>query len=315
MPLELRYNKRGDITLELNGVVVIDKPQDFTSHDVVAVMRRKLQTKKIGHTGTLDPMATGVLPICVGRATKIVDFLMDRKKAYACEMLLGSATDTQDQWGTVISQSDDFEYSEATIIETILSFVGDIDQMPPMYSALKVGGEKLVDMARQGIVIERETRRRTIYSIENIVVRHRTISFDVTCSKGTYIRTLCHDIGLKLGCFAHMTALNRTMTEPFDLSQAVKLDEITLENVQEHMISVETALSFLPSVTIKGSYKLNTLVKNGVPIDFSRFLKETLSDSIYKIYIDKTFWGIGEQTSDGLFMRKVLRDDSEDEIG
>ena len=301
--------------MELNGVVVIDKPQDYTSHDVVAIMRRKLQTRKIGHTGTLDPMATGVLPICVGRATKIVDFLMDRKKAYACEMLLGSATDTQDQWGTVISQNDDFELTEATIFDAIRSFIGEIDQMPPMYSALKIGGEKLVDLARQGIVVERETRKRTIYSIENIDVRHRTISFDVTCSKGTYIRTLCHDIGLKLGCYAHMTALSRTMTEPFDLSQAVKLDVLTLKNVHEHMISIEEALSFMPSVTIRGSEKLNTLVKNGVPIDFSRFLKETLSLSNYKIYIDQTFWGIGEQTLEGLFMRKVLRDDSEDEIG
>ncbi len=301
--------------MELNGVVVIDKPQDYTSHDIVAIMRRKLQTKKIGHTGTLDPMATGVLPICVGRATKIVDFLMDRKKSYACEMLLGSETDTQDQWGSVMAQCDSFDYSENEIVETIRSFIGEIDQMPPMYSALKIGGEKLVDLARQGIVIERETRKRTIFSIENIVVRHRTISFDVTCSKGTYIRTLCHDIGLKLGCYAHMTVLKRTMTEPFDLSQAIKLDALSLDNVQEHLISIEDALSWMPSVTIKGSEKLNTLVKNGVPIDFSRFLRKTLSETLYKFYIDQTFWGIAEQTSDGLYMRKVLRDDSEDEIG
>lgn len=301
--------------MELNGVVVINKPQDYTSHDVVAIMRRKLQTKKIGHTGTLDPMATGVLPICIGRATKIVDFLMDRKKSYACEMLLGSATDTQDQWGTVIDKNDNFEISESTILETIKSFVGEIEQMPPMYSAIKVGGEKLVDLARQGIVIERALRKRTIFDIDQIIVRHHTIAFEVTCSKGTYIRTLCHDIGIKLGCFAHMTALNRIKTEPFDLSQAVTLEALTLENVHEHMISIEDALSFMPSVTIKGSQKLNTLVKNGVPIDFSRFLKEKLSLSFYKIYIDQTFWGIGEQTSDGLFMRKVLRDDSEDEIG
>jgi len=315
MQLELRYYKRGDQTLELNGVVVIDKPQDYTSHDVVAIMRRKLQTKKIGHTGTLDPMATGVLPICIGRATKIVDFLMDRKKAYACEMVLGSATDTQDKWGTVIAKNDDFDISEAMILETIRSFIGDIDQMPPMYSALKVGGEKLVDLARQGIVIERETRKRTIFNIENIIVRHHTINFDVTCAKGTYIRTLCHDIGLKLGCYAHMTSLNRTMTEPFDLSQAIKLDTLTLDNVHEHIISIEDALNWMPSVTIKGSEKLNILVKNGVPIDFSRFLKKSLSEAFYKIYIDQIFWGIGEQTGDGLFMRKVLRDDSEDIIG
>ncbi len=301
--------------MELNGVVVIDKQQEYTSHDVVAIMRRKLQTKKIGHTGTLDPMATGVLPVCIGRATKIVDFLMDRKKSYTCEMRLGSATDTQDQWGSVTSQCDFFDLSELEIIEVIQSFIGEIDQMPPMYSALKIGGEKLVDLARQGITVERETRKRTIFAIDNIVVRHHTISFDVTCSQGTYIRTLCHDIGNKLGCDAHMTALNRTMTEPFDLSQAISLDTLSLDNVKEHLISIEDALSWMPSVTIKGSEKLNTLVKNGVPIDFSRFLKETLSEAIYKIYIDKTFWGIAEQTSDGLYMKKVLRDDSEDEIG
>ena len=151
---------------ELNGVIVINKPQNMTSHDVVAILRRKLKTKKIGHTGTLDPMATGVLPVCIGKSTKIVDFLMDRKKGYACEMVLGSATDTQDCWGTITERSELPIPSEHEILKTIESFVGEIDQIPPMYSALKVGGEKLVDLARQGIVIERAPRRRTIYSID-----------------------------------------------------------------------------------------------------------------------------------------------------
>ena len=169
--------------MDINGVIIINKPQDMTSHDVVAIMRKRLQTKKIGHTGTLDPMATGVLPICVGKATKIVDFLMDRKKAYHCEMKLGSATDTQDQWGTITDLADASQLSIEEIESAVLSFVGEISQIPPMYSALKVGGEKLVDLARQGIVIDREARTRTIHAIDNIVVRQQTISFDVICSK------------------------------------------------------------------------------------------------------------------------------------
>ena len=293
----------------MNGVVVVNKPQNMTSHDVVAIMRRKLKTKKIGHTGTLDPMATGVLPICVGKATKIVDFLMDRKKAYACEMILGSATDTQDQWGTVTHRCDAFDLSTEQIVSVIESFVGDIDQIPPMYSALKLGGEKLVDLARQGIIVEREPRRRTIFSIENIVVRQHTIAFDVTCSKGTYIRTLCHDIGIKLGCYAHMTALNRTMTEPFYIEQALELDEIELDTISDYMISIEDALGFMASIEVTGTPKLIKQVTNGLKVDFSNYLKANHQDIYFKIYIDKEFWGIGERTDEGLFMRKVLKED------
>lgn len=293
----------------MNGVVVINKPQNMTSHDVVAIMRRKLKTKKIGHTGTLDPMATGVLPICVGKATKIVDFLMDRKKAYACEMILGSATDTQDQWGTITHKCDYLDLSTEEIVLAIQSFVGDIDQIPPMYSALKLGGEKLVDLARQGIVVEREPRRRTIFSIENIVVRQHTINFNVTCSKGTYIRTLCHDIGIKLGCYGHMTALNRTMTEPFYISQALELDEIELETISDYMISIEDALGFMASIEVTGTPKLIKQVTNGMKVDFSKYIQTNHHETYFKIYIDREFWGIGERTEEGLFMRKVLKED------
>ena len=293
----------------MNGVVVINKPQNMTSHDVVAIMRRKLKTKKIGHTGTLDPMATGVLPICVGKATKIVDFLMDRKKAYACEMILGSATDTQDQWGTVTDSCDVFELTTEEIEFAVQSFVGDIEQIPPMYSALKLGGEKLVDLARQGIVVEREPRRRTIFSIENIVVRQHTIAFDVTCSKGTYIRTLCHDIGIKLGCYGHMTALNRTMTEPFYIGQALELDEIELDTIDDYLISIEEALGFMSSIEVPGTPRLIKQVTNGMKVDFSKYNKTNHHEIYFKIYIDKEFWGIGERTDEGLFMRKVLKED------
>ncbi|WP_459849000.1 tRNA pseudouridine(55) synthase TruB [Fusibacter bizertensis] len=292
----------------MTGVVVIDKPQNMTSHDVVAIMRKKLKTKKIGHTGTLDPMATGVLPICIGKATKIVDFLVDRKKTYHCEMILGSATDTQDCWGTVIDQVESFEVNEETIIETMYTFLGEIDQVPPMYSAIKIGGEKLVDLARQGIVIDREPRKRVIYALENIVVRQQTIEFDVTCSKGTYIRTLCHDIGLKLGCFGHMISLRRTMTEPFDLEMAVSLDDIDLESINNYLMSIDEALSWMPTVFLKGNSKMITLLNNGVKLDLAKHYKDKLSELIYKVYIDEVFWGIAEKQDNGLFFRKILKD-------
>lgn len=307
MRFQKPYNK-GELSLEMTGVVVIDKPQNMTSHDVVAIMRKKLKTKKIGHTGTLDPMATGVLPICIGKATKIVDFLVDRKKTYHCEMKLGSATDTQDCWGTVIDRVDSFEVNAEAIIETMYSFLGEIDQVPPMYSAIKIGGEKLVDLARQGIIIDREPRKRVIYALENIVVRQQTIEFDVTCSKGTYIRTLCHDIGIKLGCFAHMTALRRTMTEPFDLEMAVSLDDIDLENVNDYLINIEEALSWMPTLFLKGNPKMITLLNNGVKLDLARHHKDKLSESIYRVYIDEVFWGIAEKQDNGLFFRKILKD-------
>ena len=295
--------------MDINGVIIINKPQDMTSHDVVAIMRKRLQTKKIGHTGTLDPMATGVLPICVGKATKIVDFLMDRKKAYHCEMKLGSATDTQDQWGTITDLADASQLSIEEIESAVLSFVGEISQIPPMYSALKVGGEKLVDLARQGIVIDREARTRTIHAIDNIVVRQQTISFDVICSKGTYIRTLCHDIGLKLNCFGHMTALTRTFTEPFYLDRAIAPFDVDLDSIGPYVISIEEALAFLPSINVKTGHRIIEKVKNGVRIDFSKYLTIAQNDSedrLYKIYIEHAFWGIGEKTEQGIFMKKVL---------
>ena len=284
----------------------------MTSHDVVAIMRRKLKTKKIGHTGTLDPMATGVLPICVGKATKIVDFLMDRKKAYHCQMVLGSATDTQDQWGTVTEVGDASHISEGDIRNVLKTFIGEIEQIPPMYSALKVGGEKLVDLARKGIVVEREARVRTIYAIENVVVRQQTIEFDVICAKGTYVRTLCHDIGVKLGCFAHMTSLVRTLSEPFDLSRALDPFAVELDMIEPHVISIEAALSFMPSIYVGRHHRLIELVKNGVKVDFTRFLNDNLQNKLlqdeiyYKIYIDQVFWGIGEKTEKGLFMKKIM---------
>ena len=292
--------------MELNGVLVVDKPQNMTSHDVVSIMRRALKTKKVGHTGTLDPMATGVLPICVGKATKIVDFLMDRKKAYVCEMTLGSATDTQDRWGEVTDEVTDFQVSQEAIVSAVYSFVGEIQQIPPMYSALKVNGEKLVDLARKGIVVDRAPRRRTIYQIEIIDVRHHTVKFKVVCSKGTYIRTLCHDIGLKLGTFAHMTELRRVLSEPFDLAQAVTIDQIKQDASAIKLVAMEDALSFMPEVRVKADERLIKRVENGVKTNFSKYVDNESSGLYYRLFLNDTFWGVLEKQSDGVFVKKVL---------
>ncbi|MBE0450653.1 MAG: tRNA pseudouridine(55) synthase TruB [Clostridia bacterium] len=292
----------------MNGVIIIDKPVDMTSHDVVAIMRRKLKTKKIGHTGTLDPMATGVLPICIGKATKIVDFLMDQKKTYQCTMSLGSATDTQDRWGEVTMTGDCSRLNEDEIKDAILSFVGEIHQIPPMYSALKVNGEKLVDLARKGIIVEREARIRTIHSIEDMVVRQHTISFSVTCSKGTYIRTLCHDIGLKLGCFGHMTELRRTSSDPFSIGNAVILDDLTLENMGNHIITIERALDWMPIILLPLNSKFLKQVQNGVRIKLDQYVKEPLDakDTFYRVFIEDQFYGLAEKIENGIYMKKLM---------
>lgn len=292
----------------INGVIIIDKPVDMTSHDVVAIMRRKLKTKKIGHTGTLDPMATGVLPICIGKATKIVDFLMDQKKTYQCTMNFGSATDTQDRWGEVTMTGDCSGLDEGKIKDAILSFIGEIHQIPPMYSALKVNGEKLVDLARKGIVVEREARIRTIHNIENIVVRQHTASFSVTCSKGTYIRTLCHDIGLKLGCYGHMTELRRTASEPFLIGNAVILEDLTLENLGNHIITIEKALDWMPIILLPANSELLKQVQNGVRIKLDQYVKEPMDakDKFYRVFIEDQFYGLAEKVENGIFMKKLM---------
>ncbi|MBR4182971.1 MAG: tRNA pseudouridine(55) synthase TruB [Lachnospiraceae bacterium] len=213
----------------MNGIIIVYKEKGYTSHDVVARLRGILKTKKIGHTGTLDPDAVGVLPVCVGNATKVADILTDRDKEYICEMRLGVTTDTLDMTGNVLSecpQNAVMTLDDRDITDVIASFVGDIMQVPPMYSALKVGGRKLCDLARQGVEIERKPRPVTIHSIEILSMCLPVVKFRVECSKGTYIRTLCDDIGRTLGVGAAMESLVRSRVGRFTLDEARTLDEI-----------------------------------------------------------------------------------------
>lgn len=210
----------------LHGVLNIYKEKGYTSHDVVAKLRRIVGQKKIGHTGTLDPDAVGVLPVCLGKATKVCDMLTDKDKTYEAVLLLGKETDTQDASGKVLSVRDTSEVKPEAVREAILSFVGEYDQIPPMYSALKVNGKKLYELARDGKEIERKARRVMIYDIQILETDLPRVKIEVVCSKGTYIRTLCHDIGQKLGVGGLMEELTRTKVERFEIAHSMRLNEV-----------------------------------------------------------------------------------------
>ena len=213
----------------MNGIINIYKEQGYTSHDVVAKLRGILRMKKIGHTGTLDPDAVGVLPVCTGRATKLCGMITDWGKTYEAVMLLGTRTDTQDISGNILSHTE-VNVTKIQIMDVIGSFTGEYDQIPPMYSALKHNGKKLYELARQGIEIERKPRRVNIKSILindiNLEDNDKTVTFTVECSKGTYIRTLCEDIGNRLGCGACMQSLKRTRVGSFSIDNSYTLSQI-----------------------------------------------------------------------------------------
>ena len=211
----------------MNGVININKPLGITSHDVVYKLRKILSIKKIGHTGTLDPDAEGVLPMCIGRATKAADMLTAQDKQYIARVTLGTATDTLDSSGNV-TQTAEVNVTDTDILNTVAEFVGEIEQIPPMFSAIKVNGKKLYELARKGEEIERKPRIVNIDKIEvlNIDLEKKCFTMKVDCSKGTYIRTLCDDIGRSLGCFAHMSGLKRTRSGRFDIVRSYTVEQV-----------------------------------------------------------------------------------------
>ena len=224
----------------VNGIVNVYEEKGFSSFDVVGKMRGIFHQKKIGHTGTLDPDAEGVLPVCLGKATRVCDLLTDKDKVYEAVLLLGQATDTQDVTGAVI-HSADVDKSEDEIRQVIEQFAGEQEQIPPMYSALKVNGQKLCDLARKGIEVERKSRKITVFSIDILKMNLPEVTIRVHCSKGTYIRTLCNDLGEALGCYGCMQSLLRTKVDQFTLDQALTLGEI------EQLVQSEQ-LDFVASV-------------------------------------------------------------------
>ncbi len=249
----------------IHGVINIYKEKGYTSHDVVAKLRGIVGQKKIGHTGTLDPDATGVLPVCLGKATKLCDMLTDKNKTYETVLLFGKITDTQDVWGEVLQENSTDMLNEKQVMDAILSFVGDYMQVPPMYSALKVNGQKLYELARKGIEVERKARPVAIFDIHVKEICLPRVKMEVSCSKGTYIRTLCHDIGEKLGCGACMEELIRTKVSRFELKDSLTFSEIQklkdAGKLEEVLIPIDEMFSGYETVTLKQEFM--PLVYNG----------------------------------------------------
>ncbi|MFA6308535.1 MAG: tRNA pseudouridine(55) synthase TruB [Clostridia bacterium] len=267
----------------MDGILNILKPPGMTSFDVVAYLRGVLKTRKIGHTGTLDPEAVGVLPVCIGNATKAIEFMTDKDKTYIAEITLGIETDTQDATGNIISTKD--VNVERCRFESVLkTFEGKINQIPPMYSAVKINGRKLYELAREGKTVERKPREVNVYSLKCIGQRSNVkYLMEIKCSKGTYIRTLCADIGNELSCGAHMSFLVRTNAGPFDIGSSIRLSEIRelsdSEKINERLISVEKVFEDLKSIILDSDDTKKYL--NGVTVNVT---EKPVGNELVRVY-------------------------------
>lgn len=297
----------------MDRIFNINKPVGMTSHDVVYKVRKILGMKKVGHTGTLDPDAQGVLPICVGRATKISDLILNKDKKYICELTLGIETDTYDSSGSIIEEKSTAGLSEKDVLEAINSQIGDIDQYPPVYSALKVNGKKMCDLARSGRADEiiLKSRPVKIYSIEILEIDIPKVKFEVHCSKGTYIRSLCHDIGARLETGGMMSYLQRTKSGIFEIDRAITLEE--LENIksenklEEVGYTVEEVLMEFPYLVLHSNAV--KYYSNGGTIEERRFIDGDYNNSEsmrVRVYSnDREFIGVGIlRNEDGKMMVK-----------
>ena len=280
---------------EPSGVLLIDKPQGLTSHDVVSRVRRLYHTKKVGHTGTLDPMATGVLVILVGRAAKAAEYLAVHDKTYKAALRLGLTTDTEDTTGKTLTESP-VTCNEQEVIAAAESFIGTYLQTPPMYSALKVNGQKLVDLARRGVEVEREARPLTIHALSCAKREDGDYDLEVCCSSGTYIRTLCADIGAKLGCGGAMAALRRTVTGNFALADCTTIEALDAMGNEERfakLLPTESLFATLPAITLPAFYE--RLARCGCEIYQSKI--ETDYEAGTRVRLcgaDGTFFALGE---------------------
>lgn len=282
----------------MDGIIVINKEKEYTSHDVVAKLKKKLNISKVGHTGTLDPNATGVLPILIGKGTKFSKYLINHDKIYEVELELGKKTDTADIEGKVIEEENvDEKYIKENLLQVLESFVGKQEQIPPMYSAIKKNGKKLYEYARAGEKVDIEPRKIEIYKIDLNKYDKNIISFVVSCSKGTYIRSLCEDIAEKLNTVGYMKNLKRLQVGEFNIKDAVYIDDINLENVDEHLITLEELLKRTESISL--NEKKLKLFLNGVQLTCNN------NDGLYKIYVANKFIGTGT-IKKGLLKRDII---------
>ena len=281
----------------MNGILIINKEKNWTSHDVVAKIR-KITGEKVGHTGTLDPLATGVLPILIGKGTKFSKYLIEHDKVYEVELELGKKTDTADAEGRIIEEKNVVEeYINANLQKVLKSFIGKQEQIPPMYSAIKKNGKKLYEYARAGEKVEIEPRKIEIYNIELLKYEDKCINLKVSCSKGTYIRSLCEDIAEKLNTVGYMRNLNRLQVGKFKIENAIKIEDVNLESIQEHLITLEELLKENDSIYL--SNKKLKLFLNGVNLRISN------NDGLYKIYDDNKFIGTGT-VKNSLLKRDII---------
>lgn len=265
---------------EYNGIIIMDKPTGCSSHRCVSIARRALNMRKIGHTGTLDPAASGVLPLLIGNATRAADFLTLDNKRYSATVLLGTVTDTYDMDGQILRKNS-VDVSVGELTAAVKSFVGETEQLPPMYSAISVGGQRLYNLARQGIEVERKKRKITIYSIDIVSINLPEVVLDVHCSKGTYIRSLAYDIGEKLKCGGCIKALRRTLSGTFDIKDAISPEKLIRlsENGNAESVIIPTDSVFANFSRIDLDKKTAQRVKNGVPVYYKAQMGVT-----YRVY-------------------------------
>jgi len=282
----------------MDGIIVINKEKNYTSHDVVAKLKKKLNISKVGHTGTLDPNATGVLPILIGKGTKFSKYLINHDKMYEVELELGKKTDTADIEGKIIEEkSVDEDFIKQNLKQILNNFIGKQEQVPPMYSAIKKNGKKLYEYARAGAKVEVEPRKIEIYNIKLIEYDTNTVRFVVSCSKGTYIRSLCEDIAEKLNTVGYMKNLKRLQVGEFNIKDSVYIDDVNLENINNYLITLEDLLKETPEFNLNAK-KLN-LFLNGVQLTVKN------GNGLYKVYVANKFIGTGT-IKNGVLKRDII---------
>lgn len=297
--------------MELSGILVIDKPTGPTSFDVVARVRSTLKTPKVGHTGTLDPLATGVLPVCVGSATKLAGYLTEGDKTYEATVRLGESTDTQDAQGTVLQRRAVVDLTPARLEATLQRFRGPILQVPPMYSAVKIDGKRLYELARKGQEVEREPRPVTIYALELLAFGVPELRLRVRCSKGTYVRTLAHDLGEALGFGAHLTALRRTQSGPFSIGEAISLQQVVelgparREEARAWLRPLAQAFAELPTLELDAA-TLARKVLHGQPLELPPSLAVSEGQKVRLLGPDGAMVALAERQGEKLRYLRVL---------
>ncbi len=288
---------------KVDGIILLDKRQGVSSNKALQEVRRLFNANKAGHTGSLDPLATGLLPLCFGEATKVSAMMLDDNKRYQAVIKLGVVTDSGDTEGQIIAENAVPELSKSQIEGCLAGFLGEIEQVPPMYSALKYQGKKLYELAREGITVERKARQITIFELNMLDFDAETITIDVLCSKGTYIRSLAEDIGQKLGCGATLSALRRTQAGRFNIVDALTIEqcqEMTLEQLSAQLLAVDQPLEYVPKIELSDSQAC--LVQQGQQIDYH----SQAIQGMVRMYQDQSFLGLGEMLLNGKLAPKKI---------